>query len=677
MTIAFVDQNVANPNASTWNISLPTSAAAGNLALIFYDINTSSVTNPTGPTGWTQLGTIQSAGTAATVAYWKFLTSGDITAGTVSLAWGSSTKAAISIVCYSGVDTTTPIDAWNVNVQTGLTTSHTTPTITIVTTGSEVIEHAWDKGSTGNTTWTAPSGYTARSTEAISSSANPSCVSGDSNSTFSAAASAGGNTWTSGASYIGGTYTVALRPSGGGGGGGGGGTIAFVDESVNNQNTSTATITVPPFAVGGNLALMFFDINTSSTTNPPVPSGWTQIATIENSGSSASLAYWKFLTTGDLGSTVSLNWGSTTKITSTMVCYSGVNTTTPIDGSNFAPQSTATTTHTTPTVSVVTTGALAVEHAYDKGATGNTSWTTPAADTLRAIEAIAGSANPSAATGEVTSTFTSGGTAGGNTWTSGQSYVGGTWTILLRPSSAPSGGAITFIDKAVSNANASSYSVTIPATANAGNIGIIFADIATTSAIAPTPPTGWTQLGSAVNSASTMISLCYYRMLTGGDPTSVVTLNWGSVTKGSLTLVIYSNVEPTLPIDSYGVLPNAIPSTTHVTPVVTTVNGSDKAIEHVADFTTAGNTTWTLPSGTTERALNAPGGTNNISCDTAGVDATLTASENIGGDTWTSGQSGISVTWTILLAPTGAAPLAVTEFFAKAGAWVSLPTFHL
>lgn len=684
MTMATVSASAEHDNsgATSISITMPTPIAAGDLIVVFLAANTTAANagvTPATPSGYTSIGTeIQSS----SQGYGFYKVAAGTEAGTTlsftTSSAGSKQLLHVMVLSGSGGITWTLANATTALDNTS-ETAHTAPANTFSGSNVSIVHFVWEKSSTPGTAWTPPTGFTNEVTTFQTGGGALTAVTALSNTnTVTSPQAAVAYTETTATAQAG-MFTVAFNgaPSGGGGGGGGGGTIAFVDKAVNNQNTSTATVVVPSLAAGGDVALLFYDINTSSTTNPPAPTGWTQIATLENSGTAASLAYYKVLTSGDLGSTVSLDWGSTTKITTTMVVYSGVSTTTPIDGSNFAPQTTASANHTTPTVTVVTTGALAVEHAFDKGATGNTSWTTPGADTLRATEAISGSANPSAVTGEVTSTFTSGGTAGGNTWVSGQVYVGGTWTIVLRPGTAPSGGAIVFIDKVVSNANASSYSVTIPLTAATGQAALLFADIATTSAIPPTPPTGWTQLGSAVNSASTMISLCYYRMLTGGDLGSVVTLSWGSVTEGSLTLVIYDNVEPTLPIDGYQAIPNTVPSTTHSTPLVTTVNGSDKAIEHVADFATVGNTTWTVPTGLTERALNAPGGSNNISSDTGEVSATLTSGENIGGDTWTSGQSAISVTWTVLLAPSGATPLAVTEFFAKAGAWVALPTFHL
>src|ERR1041385_9048136 len=116
-----------------WSVTAPAGVGSSDVMLAFVDAIGSSVTF-TPPSGWTALSGSPETGNAnvSANAYW----STGALAGAGPYVWTPSigAKGSITIKAYTGVDTTTPIDAsaHNTNQTNGTTAS---PAVTPATSG--------------------------------------------------------------------------------------------------------------------------------------------------------------------------------------------------------------------------------------------------------------------------------------------------------------------------------------------------------------------------------------------------------------------------------------------------------------------------------------------------------------------------------------------------------------
>lgn len=155
----------AGAGSSSLTISLPTGAAAGDLCLITISIGNAGATSPTvtSPAGWAApiVNQADSAGAYLHVIFERVLTSGDITAGSVTIGWSTSTaRAAAWAQAWSGVDTGTPEDA----TRTVATGNSGTPTGTALTTTTDGAYLVCSVSTGGNgasnkfSAWSTPTG---------------------------------------------------------------------------------------------------------------------------------------------------------------------------------------------------------------------------------------------------------------------------------------------------------------------------------------------------------------------------------------------------------------------------------------------------------------------------------------------------------------------------------------
>ena len=128
-TVAFVaaaDAGGGNTTAKT--LTVPAAAHTGDTALLFLTkTSTATWSDPTGVTGWTQVGSYTN-GTLVTTAWVKALAAGDPGA-TVRFTSSAASHASANVAVYSGVSTTNPV-VTSAQAGDAARTTHTTPTIT-------------------------------------------------------------------------------------------------------------------------------------------------------------------------------------------------------------------------------------------------------------------------------------------------------------------------------------------------------------------------------------------------------------------------------------------------------------------------------------------------------------------------------------------------------------------
>lgn len=147
-----------NVVSTTVNPTVSPSAVPGDVAIMRWSIAHAAGRTYTDPVGWDPIGTpvVNGVVTYMVREYIKALTSGDI--GTSVTGMGTSATANMSVVidCFSGVNTTSPIDAHSLVLETVAGTTHVVPSITTATDGCLIVEAVGDKGTNPSTFWTAP-----------------------------------------------------------------------------------------------------------------------------------------------------------------------------------------------------------------------------------------------------------------------------------------------------------------------------------------------------------------------------------------------------------------------------------------------------------------------------------------------------------------------------------------
>ncbi len=158
-TVSFVGSAADQGNTSTPNVTTPTTVSAGDRLVLILTINASSrtLTDPTGATGWTVLGTTTS-GSMLTRAYTKIATAAD--AGRrVTVALDAAAKYTMTVADYSGVRPGSLIHADL--AETVNRTGHVTPEVDAPA-GSWVVSY-WADKSAATTSFTLPASVTGRS----------------------------------------------------------------------------------------------------------------------------------------------------------------------------------------------------------------------------------------------------------------------------------------------------------------------------------------------------------------------------------------------------------------------------------------------------------------------------------------------------------------------------------
>jgi PKD repeat protein len=181
-----------------------------------------------------------------------------------------------------------------------------------------------------------------------------------------------------------GTYPVTLTVTDGGGNtssqtrgltvsSGAPPSITFQGVSTYDGNASTAAVGVPAVSTAGD-ALLLFESYASSTITASTPAGWTLVGTTKASNLTTSV-YSRTAQVGDAGSNVGVTFSGQIKASLTLADYA--HAAIPVESQASAIDAN-TATHTSPTVTGLTTGSLVVTCWMDK-ATGTTAWTPPGA----------------------------------------------------------------------------------------------------------------------------------------------------------------------------------------------------------------------------------------------------------------------------------------------------------
>jgi|SRR5215472_2774156 len=203
MALAVVNSSIQSSSASSYTLTFPSGAAAGQLAFVFgghaYNINT--------PSGWTALDNT-SAAQISGIMVCKILSAGDISTGSVTITTGGSYNGVWAVVLISGAS---PLTVMSCPLQSS--TGATAVGLPATMYPSAAFPALYWEATRGVATCTISIGTQLKAVSATEASGcvNFCTASGRPAFQFSSAGSG---------YYIGGV-ALAETPSGGGGGGGG------------------------------------------------------------------------------------------------------------------------------------------------------------------------------------------------------------------------------------------------------------------------------------------------------------------------------------------------------------------------------------------------------------------------------------------------------------------------
>ena len=225
MTIAYRGGNVANNGISSTTanvvLSLPLGSAVDDLAVAGIVCSANGVVMSSAPSGWTQLSASPISGNAVTLyVYYKVLVAGDLIGTNKTWTVASAQRPCGVLVGFSGVDTTTPIEAQAMANAAGATTQDA-PAVTSLTSGAWILNlWAARDSSGGPPSITVPGSHTGRGTVATGFASGGINTAGAAGTltTPGAAGTYGPYTASYAVSASGGMASMALKPAGGGGG---------------------------------------------------------------------------------------------------------------------------------------------------------------------------------------------------------------------------------------------------------------------------------------------------------------------------------------------------------------------------------------------------------------------------------------------------------------------------
>ena len=198
--------------------------------------------------------------------------------------------------------------------------------------------------------------------------------------------------------------------------------VGFVGEAGYNNSSANPTVVVPGGVSAGDTELLFVSTATNGlTTNLPtgLSPGWTQIARKTNAPLETTV-FQRAATAGDSGKTVTVPLASAVRVDVQLVVYSGVAAGAPVLAT--AGDTVTTASHTTPAVTVGSTGSWVLSYWADKATTVTTSWDLPAAVIARGtgfgaggghVDSAIGDSGAAVSTGSYPGQTATAGTAGG------------------------------------------------------------------------------------------------------------------------------------------------------------------------------------------------------------------------------------------------------------------------
>jgi hypothetical protein len=354
------------------------------------------------------------------------------------------------------------------------------------------------------------------------------------------------------------------------------------------------------------IATIFAGDYTSSTL-PVVgaPTGWTLVTQKAHGQAALLQVYVHVANSTDANRTYSWTTNVWVGAACSLAAFSGVNTSSPIDQSASQDNTSASATYSTPQFTTSSSGDLLVAAyaGYSLNSPPATSWSTPTGMSQRVNRSNGGllalsNDDKSQTSAGATGTFSS-------TATPGQTYAL-TSLVALRAGSSPPPTSIAFRASATYVSQSTStmdMALTAPASVQVNDVLIatIFAgDYLSTSLPVVTAPTGWTLVTQTAHGTAAALKV-YSHVAVAGDAGR--TFHWTTdVWVGATcSMVAYSGANAAVPVDVKASQDNPGAASAYSTPSVTTTAGGDLLLTAYAGYSQTATTTWSTPTGMTQR----------------------------------------------------------------------------
>ncbi|MDN4161704.1 PKD domain-containing protein [Nocardioides abyssi] len=240
-----------------------------------------------------------------------------------------------------------------------------------------------------------------------------------------------------------------------------------------------------------------------------------------------------------------------------------------------------------------------------------------------------------------------------------------TESATVAPTATVVQGDITFVGSASTAGNRPSHTVRIPATVKPLDRLVLFLTTNSTTVALPTTIPGWTLLQS--RDGTEIRGRVWTRSATPADVGTDVSVTTASWVKSTMSVAAYRSTGPAV-VSASAIGGSNTTGTSHTTPSVPVAHAKSWLVNVWSEKSSTDGVTWTLPTGTTQRAASTATGSGKVSSvlgDTAGADLPVgTAS----GRTATTSSAGRSMLFSVVIDPgtdaTGTNEAPTATFFA-------------
>lgn len=197
--------------------------------------------------------------------------------------------------------------------------------------------------------------------------------------------------------------------------------------------------------------------------------------------------------------------------------------------------------------------------------------------------------------------------------------------------------------------NRTNHRVTIPSSVQPGDSLVLLLSWNTNAA--PTGPgAGWTPLQS--RDGNSIAGRAWTRVATSADAGSIVTVTTATAAKSVMTMSAYRSTGGIAEVTASAIGGSNLSGTTHTTPAVD-VPLEDSWLLSAWSEESSVTQTWALPSGTTQRAVDAYTGTGKISMVVGDSNGAVSTGDAAGRTATTSSSAGRSMLFSVVITPAG------------------------
>lgn len=160
--------------------------------------------------------------------------------------------------------------------------------------------------------------------------------------------------------------------------------ISFQGSTQNQAlNASSIDVTIPPESHIGDGLVLIQSVNNGSVTSTD-PEGWVLVRTIANGSAMVTKVFSRVALAGDPGSTFTIPFSTTAKITASVLAYQGTDLVKPL-GASAVSIDAGTSAHVTPAVTPTASGSVALSLWQDKANIPSSAWSAPAEVATRSM----------------------------------------------------------------------------------------------------------------------------------------------------------------------------------------------------------------------------------------------------------------------------------------------------